>query len=149
MLDGTFTHKPRHSKENNPKLWYDLDVTFKKFGYENGFSDFVKDGFLYTLKSIVFIELSKEKVKLVDIKPKQKYGNFLKGTEIKNQTGITITKVHSSWNVKSISVGEFKVRGHFRLQRCGVGYSDVKLIYIDEFVKTQYIRKSTKELVLG
>lgn len=149
MIDGTFTHNPRYGKDNNPLLWYNLDIEFKGYGYENGFSDFVKEGFLVTLKTIVFIELSKEKVKLVDIKPNQKHGNFLKNTEIKNQTGITITKVDSTWNVKSISVGEFKVSGHFRLQRYGVRYSEVKLIYIDEFIKTQYIRKSKKELVLG
>jgi len=46
-------------------------------------------------------------------------------------------------------LGEFKVRGHFRLQRCGVGNTEIKLIFIEEFVKTHYIRKSTKELVLG
>jgi hypothetical protein len=148
MIQGTFTHNLRH-KGNNPTLENDLEVTFKGYGYENGFGDFVKESFLVTLRTIIFIELSKEKVRLIDIKPNDKHGNFLKGTEIKNRTKVTITKVDSLWNVKSICVGEFKVRGHFRLQKCGVGLSGVKLIYIDEFVKTQYIRKSTKELVLG
>jgi hypothetical protein len=148
MVEGTFTHKDRN-EGNNPTSSIERDNLFKGYGYENGFSDFVKESFLVTLRTIIFIELSKEKVRLVDIKPKEKHGNFLKGTEIKNQTKITITKVDSLWNVKSICVGEFKVRGHFRLQKCGIGLSEVKLIYIDEFVKTQYIRKSTRDLVLG
>jgi hypothetical protein len=57
--------------------------------------------------------------------------------------------VNSLWNVGTIALGEFKVRGHFRLQRCGVGNTEIKLIFIEEFVKTHYIRKSKKEQVLG
>lgn len=148
MIEGTFTHGARN-KENNPQLHFDLDVYCNSFGYETGLSGFVLDTFLNTIHTMVFVELSKEKVRLVDIKPNEKHGNILKGTQIKNHTDITITKVDSLWNVKSISFGEFKVSGHFRLQRCGVGFSDVKLIYIDEFVKTQYIRKSKKEMTLN
>lgn len=148
MIEGTFTHGRRH-KENSPQLGIELDEVFNSYGYKNGLSGYIMDTFLMTIKTMVFVELSKEKVRLVDVKPNEKHGNVLKGTQVKNHTDITITKVDSLWNVKSISVGEFKVSGHFRLQRCGVGFSEVKLIYIDEFVKTQYIRKSKKEMTLN
>jgi hypothetical protein len=55
--------------------------------------------------------------------------------------------VDSLWNIKTIGIGEYKVSGHFRLQKCGVGLSEVKLIYIEDFVKTQYIRRSTRDIV--
>jgi hypothetical protein len=101
------------------------------------------------LPMMVFIDLSKENVKLSYIKPFSKSGDMVYGNYIKNETKIPLYRVDSLWNIKSINIGEFKVRGHFRLQPCGIGRSEVKLIYIDEFLKTQYVRKSTKELVFG
>lgn len=132
----------RHNSKND-KLF---DNKLRLVGYKD-FHEYMKEHFLHSLKNSIFIELSSDKVKLVDIKPKEKHGDFLKGTEIKNQTDITITKVDSLWNVTTIGVGEFKVRGHFRLQPCGVGFSERKLIYIDEFIKTHYIRRSTRDIV--
>jgi len=91
---------------------------------------------------VVFLQFSNDKIKLQEIKPHSKK-NYL----ISNETNLTIIRVDSLWDTKSISVGEYKVRGHFRLQKCGKAYSEVKLIYIDEFKKKQYIRRSTREMV--
>lgn len=101
---------------------------------------------IYLLKVMLFIELSKDKVSYKTILPKSKTGHILKGDLFKNETTLSITQVDSLWNVESISLGEFKVRGHFRLQRCGTGFREVKLIYINEFKKTQYIRRRTRDL---
>ena len=101
------------------------------------------------LPTLVFIDLSKENVKLSYIEPNSKSGSVFKGDILKNETNIGIHRVDSLWNVKHIGVGSFNVSGHFRLQKCGVGLSMVKLIYIEEFIKNQYIRKSTRELVFG
>ena len=90
----------------------------------------------------MFLQFSNDKIKLQEIKPHSKK-NYL----ISNETNLTIIRVDSLWDTKSISVGEYKVRGHFRLQKCGKAYSEVKLIYIDEFKKKQYIRRSTREMV--
>jgi hypothetical protein len=99
------------------------------------------------LPMIVFIDLSKDNVKLSYIEPKGKIGTFSKNDILKNETKIGAYRVDSLWNVNTIGIGEFKVSGHFRLQRCGVGYSEVKLIFIEDFVKTHYIRRSTRDIV--
>jgi hypothetical protein len=101
------------------------------------------------LPTLVYIDLSKENVKLSYIEPNSKSGSVVKGDLLKNETNIGIHRVDSLWNVKHIGIGSFNVSGHFRLQKCGVGLSMVKLIYIEEFVKNQYIRRSTRELSFG
>jgi hypothetical protein len=98
------------------------------------------------LPTIVFLQMSKEKIKFNEINEFTKRGDILKGNAINNETPHKFTQVDCLWNVKSVSVGAFKVKGHFRLQKCGVGYSEVKLIFIEEFKKQQYVRKSTREL---
>jgi hypothetical protein len=103
----------------------------------------------FIIKPMIFIEKSETRVKLIDIKPSEKYGDIFKNNNIINKTNNTFTFVDSLWNVGIISLGEFIVRGHFRLQRCGVGYSEIKLIYIDTFTKDHYIRKSTREMVFN
>lgn len=101
---------------------------------------------IYLMKVMLFIELSKDKVSYKTILPKSKTGHILKGDLFKNESKLSITQVDSLWNIESVNIGEYKVRGHFRLQRCGVGLSEVKLIYINEFKKTQYIRTRTRDL---
>lgn len=101
------------------------------------------------LPTLVYIDLSKENVKLSYIEPNSKCGSVIKGDLFKNETNIGVHRVDSLWNVRHIGIGSFNVSGHFRLQKCGVGLSMVKLIFIEEFVKNQYIRKSTREIVFG
>jgi len=126
-----------------------LDEFFFKLWGNNYTCNILTDVIEFILKPMIFIELSGANVKFIDIKSKSEYGNILKPIHIKNQTKVNVVYVNSLWNVGTIALGEFKVKGHFRLQPCGVNRSQTKLIFIDEFVKTQYIRKSKKELVLG
>ena len=101
------------------------------------------------LPQIVFIELSKEKIKFNVIQPNIKFGNVMKGNNLKNETNLKLTLVDSLWTIKSIGIGIFEVSGHFRLQPYGKGLCDIKLIYIETYIKTHYIRKSTRELTFG
>ena len=129
-------------------------------GLENDFMEGqvpnVPIGYLMTMKlvtkvlpMIVYLDLSRENVKLSYIEPKTKNGCVLKGNLTKNETKIGFFRVDSLWTVKHIGVGSFNVSGHFRLQRCGVGFSEVKLIFIEEFIKNHYIRRSTRDIVFG
>jgi hypothetical protein len=131
------------------KLKLQLDEFYLNLFGNNYFTNTITDMIEFILKPIIFIELSGKNVKFIDIKSKSEYGNIFKPLHIKNQTKVDVVYVNSLWNVGTIGLGEFKVRGHFRLQPCGIGRGQIKLIFIDEFVKTHYIRKSTKELVLG
>lgn len=47
-----------------------------------------------------------------------------------------------SWYTTIIRNEGFSVRGHFRLQPCGAGKRDKKLIYIHEFQKHGYVRRA-------
>jgi hypothetical protein len=138
----------RHNVTPHQKIM--LDETVSHLGYVGGIKDFYFYNVVeYFFRQILFIELSENRVKIKEILPNSKNGDILKGNLLKNETRHKFHQVDSLWNVKSISVGEFKVRGHFRLQKCGVGNTQVKLIFIDEFLKTKYERKSTRELVFG
>lgn len=133
----------------NDRTRIGLDIFCEKY-FSQTFEMFCLDNIHeFLMRTIIFVELSKDRVILKDLKPKDKFGDILKGNLIKNETNRNITIVNSLWNVISISVGEFKVRGHFRLQKCGVGLSEVKLVFIDEFIKTKYVRRSTRELTFG
>ena len=48
----------------------------------------------------------------------------------------------ATWYTTIVRSEGFGVRGHFRLQPCGTGRKDRKLIYINEFRKHGYVRKA-------
>lgn len=159
MYDTTFRMviEFETSQENRKAQFTHLDIQTNEKGkkllgkplFENDsftITDFLITQHFFIIKYIIFIELSKDKVSYKTILPKSKTGHILKGDLFKNETKYSITQVDSLWEVESVNLGEYKVRGHFRLQRCGVGLSEVKLIYINEFKKTQYIRTRTRDL---
>ena len=65
-------------------------------------------------------------------------------TKFKNDTKTGIWFANTLWK-QSISTEGFKVKGHFRLQPCGVGRKERKLIWIESFKKEGYNRKATRE----
>lgn len=62
-----------------------------------------------------------------------------------NDSPFPVSYANTLWRQR-INVSGFKVRGHFRMQAHGEGRSKRKLIWIDEFAKFGYSRKSTVEL---
>jgi hypothetical protein len=61
-----------------------------------------------------------------------------------NETDFTISFLDSKWFTSLVNSNAFKVRGHFRLQPCGPGMKNRKLIWINDFEKTGYHREATK-----
>lgn len=59
-----------------------------------------------------------------------------------NKTQDEITIIDLTWFTNLIKSDAFKVRGHFRLQPCGEGMKERKLIWINEFQKEGYIREA-------
>lgn len=53
-----------------------------------------------------------------------------------NDTNLNITLLDSKWFTTLIKSNAFKVRGHFRLQACGEGLKDRKLIWVNDFIKS-------------
>lgn len=115
--------------------------------------DEIKEGYglikavLFTF--LTFLTLSEDKLKYVDFKPNERKGSKKFGNLVQNNTNFRITHVKSDWNTTKIYNGITKVRGHFRLQPCGKGRNDVKLIFIEEHVKTLYVKKSVKDSILN
>ena len=65
---------------------------------------------------------------------------------IKNNITVPLIYVNTLWKQRVNTTG-FKVIGHWRLQACGIGMKERKLIWIEAFSKNGYNRKATKELI--
>ncbi len=63
-----------------------------------------------------------------------------------NDSKSTVRVLNSTWFTNLIKSDAFNVRGHFRLQPCGDGYKDKKLIWINGYEKKGYIAKARKLL---
>jgi hypothetical protein len=79
---------------------------------------------------------------MIIVEPGRKYGTKKTGKLINTFEDIPVTVVNSNWNITSIRTEGFDVRGHFRLQPCGVGMKEVKMIFIEPFRKKGYIRNA-------
>lgn len=64
---------------------------------------------------------------------------------LSNDLIVPVTIVNSNWNITSIRTDGFNVSGHFRLQPCGVQFSETKMIFIEPFKKNGYVRKAIKD----
>lgn len=94
------------------------------------------------LQILTFLEFSE--LETITLKPRTKYGTKKQGKYM-NESGEDVTLVDSTWNKIIVSVGDFGVSGHLRLQPCGADRSERKLIYISEYIKKGYVRKPKKE----
>lgn len=62
--------------------------------------------------------------------------------KFKNDLPFNVTYLTSTWFTNIVRSAGFKVSGHFRLQPCGEGLKDRKIIWINEFQKSGYSRKA-------
>jgi hypothetical protein len=79
---------------------------------------------------------------MIIVEPGRKYGTKKQGKLINTFQDIPVTIVNSTWNITSIRTEGFAVSGHFRLQPCGPGLTETKLILIEPFEKNGYMRKA-------
>jgi hypothetical protein len=135
--------------ETYPKLENEVE---EKYHYKNHESlvishkgsEFVLPLWEKFMKVICYLELTP--VTLLVVNGGESKGNVLRDNFIKNETKTSVIQVTSNWNYRMIRVGSFKVNGHFRWQPCGKGYSQIKLIYINQFEKGLMKRLAKKEL---
>lgn len=64
--------------------------------------------------------------------------------KFKNSTPLAFKYITSNYFTNLQRTGAFGVKGHWRLQRYGTGLKEVKLIWIDEFLKKGYSRTADK-----
>jgi hypothetical protein len=94
---------------------------------------------------ILFVELGDIEVCMIE--GGKNNGKPKKDGKIHNGSNKTVYVVDSSWNKLIIRTDGFAVRGHFKLQPCGVGSRDRKLIWVDAFEKHGYTRRPRAEIV--
>lgn len=130
---------------------------------ENGFQFLNKDMYFdpeyshhgfpidQVMANVIIFELFKQyaeiETKLVKPKDKPKERIKRKGGQLASREfPYKINIINSTWFTKIVRSEGFKVKGHFRLQPCGEGLKDRKLIWVNEFQKSGYTRRSQKEI---
>lgn len=139
-------------KDNVIKGFYFNDA--KEIGFEFGF-DLETGEYYAPNKNIVefsqmvqimtFVELGD--IEIVVLNSNQHNGKPKKDGKIMNSSRYSVYVVDSTWNQMLIRTEGFAVRGHFRLQPCGVAMSERKLIWISAFEKEGYRRRPKAEIV--
>jgi hypothetical protein len=97
------------------------------------------------LQVVTYLELTD--VTLNVIMGKSKGGDIMKNNNIKNTSLYKVIQVNTNWNVETISLNSFEVRGHWRLQPYGVGRMFYKFIWINPFEKGLIHKLPQKEHV--
>lgn len=97
------------------------------------------------VRLMIFIELGD--IEVVELASGRNNGKSKKSGKISNQTDYNVFVVDSSWNQIIIRTDGFAVRGHFRLQPCGVDMKDRKLIWIAAFEKHGYKRQPKAKIL--
>jgi len=92
--------------------------------------------------TIKFIKYAEIEVKFVGANERLKEVNC----KYVNDTNSDIQILDSTWFTTLVKTEGFNVRGHFRLQPCGQGLIDRKLIWISEFEKHGYTRNFKKPI---
>jgi hypothetical protein len=72
----------------------------------------------------------------------KKSGEKIFNCHYTNNTNRNIRIMDCTWFTTLIKSEGFNVRGHFRLQPCGEGMKDKKLIWINDFKKSGYTREA-------
>jgi len=95
---------------------------------------------LVVLSYILFIKYANVETKYLNA------GQKIKEIDCKylNETKSQVNILSSTWFTNLVKSDAFKVRGHFRLQPCGEGMKDRKLIWISDFQKEGYNRQADK-----
>jgi len=96
------------------------------------------------LLTVWFIKHCEIKIKFLPPKKKIKDINC----KYFNETNSNIQILDSTWFTTLVQSNGFKVRGHFRLQPCGEGMKDRKIIWINDFEKHGYTRHFKRPVTL-
>lgn len=103
--------------------------------------------FVRMLQILTYVELAEVEVTIVP--PGKTNNKDKKDGKVLNDHKYDVYVVDSSWNKMIIRDSDFAVSGHFRLQPCGPGWVDRKLIWVDPFIKHGYRRKPKATIIKG
>lgn len=125
------------------------DIAFE-FGIEMEYGNYYfQDGydklFSKVMQILTFVELGD--IEIVELLKGRNNGGKKDKEKVTNTSNNTVFVVDSSWNKLIIRTEGFAVRGHFRLQPCGVNHADRTLIWINAFEKHGFTRKPKAEII--
>lgn len=129
--------------DEEKKIAFEFGAEMEEGGYY--FTHEKQREFTTIMQVLTFIELGDIQVKYLE--GGKNNGGKKNVDKITNDSVKNVYIVDSNWNTLVIRTDGFAVRGHFRLQACGEGLKDRKLIWIDAFEKHGYKRKPTGEIV--
>ena len=92
----------------------------------------------------IFLDYAQIEEKIVKANTKQR--GISKKSGDTNLSDFDIKRIDSMYFTRIIREEGFSVSGHFRLQPCGEGLRDRKLIYINPFEKNGYTRRAKIEM---
>jgi len=130
---------------NEKNIYFEFGFDLNENGYF--FNTKYAAEFNRILKIMTFVELGDIEVTILE--KGRNNGKDKKDGKITNTSNYTVYVVDSSWNKLIIRTEGFAVKGHFRLQPCGVGHADRKLMWIDAFEKHGYKRRPRAEIAYG
>lgn len=107
---------------------------------------FIEKYYSRFLVVVTYLELTDVTLDIVEgslSKNKNKKSNLT----ISNSSRFNVIHVNTNWNTMVINVSTFGVRGHWRLQQCGVGRSHYKYVWVKPYEKGLTRRLPQKELV--
>lgn len=112
----------------------------EKFGYDMRIAEGTNENVLGLFDFILVYHLFRRYApieEVVSVRERREHGGI---PDVK--TSQKIDYYDCSWYTTIVRNEGFSVKGHFRLQPCGKGKRDHKLIYIHEFQKHGYVRRA-------
>jgi hypothetical protein len=104
---------------------------------ERGILTLVRGFVQIVTKVLIFLELTNPEILVVA--PGKKHSQAPIGYT--NTAARSVFVVDSTWNKFIVRTEGFGVRGHFRVQPCGVRNEDLRLVWISAFEKKGYVRR--------
>lgn len=158
-MDGTylcdgFTMMVRRSNSSWSIFIFNLDgcpMGYRSYDFKEEWESMfpsakgiVDNAFGMALTTMLFKKYAQIETKIINPLSAQYFNDVY----CRNDTNIKITYLNSSWFTSIVREAGFNVRGHFRLQACGEGMKDRKLIWVNDFQKSGYTREAGKLKVL-
>lgn len=138
----SFLHVKGRKKPTMAIIWVDRVTNEKHEAFENELKTSMDELKLYKLLTFFYFAENSE----VIVNPGKKHGTKKQPDSLYNETNYDVVIINNNWNVTSIRAEGFDVSGHFRLQACGPGLKERRLIFIKPFKKDGYVRKATNQI---
>ena len=98
--------------------------------------DEYRDFFINSLKVLIVKRFGKVETQIIEGKGQCKVGK----SYVVNKAPFPVHRLDGSWLKTIIRLEGFGVKGHIRLQACGKGWKDHKLVFIKPYKKHGYVR---------